>query len=104
MNSLNKFMIDRQMNALNDDNLMNLASKFKVLSEPSRLKIVRTLIPGEKCVTDIINDTELMQANVSKQLKILLQAGILTCKPIGLKRYYALTDSTVLQICQILCG
>lgn len=104
MNSLTNFAIDRQLNALNDENLMNLASKFKVLSEPSRLKIVRTLIPGEKCVTDIINDTELMQANVSKQLKILQQAGILTCKPDGLKRYYSLTDSTVLQICQILCG
>lgn len=104
MNSLTQLGIDRQMNALSDDNLMNLASKFKVLSEPSRLKIVRTLIPGEKCVTDIINDTELMQANVSKQLKILQQAGILTCKPIGLKRYYSLTDSTVLQICHILCG
>lgn len=104
MNSLENFAIDRQMNALNDDNLMNLASKFKVLSEPSRLKIVRTLIPGEKCVTDIINDTELMQANVSKQLKILQQCGILTCKPVGLKRYYSLTDSTVLQICQMLCG
>ena len=104
MKSLTELGIDRQMNALSDENLMNLASKFKVLSEPSRLKIVRTLIPGEKCVTDIINDTELMQANVSKQLKILQQAGILTCKPIGLKRYYSLTDSTVLQICHILCG
>lgn len=104
MNNLTQFSIDRQIGALSDDNLLNLATKFKVLSEPSRLRIVRTLIPGEKCVTDIINDTELMQANVSKQLKILQQAGILTCKPIGLKRYYSLTDTTVLQICQMLCG
>lgn len=96
--------LEAQIKVLRDENLNSLAAKFKVLSEPSRLKIVRTLIQCEKCVTDIINDTELMQANVSKQLKILQQAGILTCRPIGLKRYYTLADNTILQICQILCG
>lgn len=103
MDVLAKINIHNEFDTLNDDNLLNLASVFKVLSEPSRLKLVRSLINGEKCVTDIINETELMQANVSKQLKLLHQAGIITCRPVGLKRYYSLTDSTVLQICHILC-
>ncbi|MCK5741263.1 MAG: winged helix-turn-helix transcriptional regulator [Chlorobi bacterium] len=81
----------------------DLANKFKILSEPSRLKILRLLFEGEKCVTDIIEATGLMQANVSKQLKVLQMNNILGCRPQGLKRYYRVTDATVKQICNLLC-
>ena len=88
---------------LTDNDLNLLATKFKVLSEISRLRIVRTLIEGEKCVTDIIISTNLMQANVSKQLKILQGAGILECKAKGLQRFYYISDFNIVEICHILC-
>ncbi len=81
-----------------------LARRFKILSEPSRLKILRCLFSGELCVGDIIKDTGLMQANVSKQLKILTENGILGVRREGLQRYYKVVDHTVLQICNLLCG
>ena len=86
-----------------DEQLKMLAKRFKILSEVSRLKILRTLFLGEKCVTDIINATGLLQANVSKQLRILEGDGVVTCRPQGLLRYYSVTDSSVLIICTQLC-
>jgi DNA-binding transcriptional ArsR family regulator len=86
-----------------DQEIGMLAKRFKTLSEGSRLKIIRALHSGEKCVTDIINITGLLQANVSKQLKILENDGVVTCRPAGLQRFYKISDPIVFQICQEIC-
>ncbi|MFH1050665.1 MAG: metalloregulator ArsR/SmtB family transcription factor [bacterium] len=83
--------------------LEQLALRFKILSEPSRLKILRSMFNGEKCVYEITTSTKLMQANVSKQLKILVQNGIVKCRPSGLQRYYHIIDKKVIWICRQLC-
>ncbi len=86
-----------------DSELVTLARVFSVLSQTSRLKILRSLVEGEKCVTEIINATGLMQANVSKQIKILESAGIVGCRPAGLQRYYRIVDPSILEICEAIC-
>ncbi len=86
-----------------DEDLKRLSSIFKILSEVSRLKILRCLMEGEKCVTEIINATGLMQANVSKQIKIMQEAGILQCRPAGLQRFYRIVDPSIVEICQTVC-
>ena len=83
-----------------DEQLKALAKRYKILSEVSRLKILRVLFTGEKCVTDIINATGLLQANVSKQLKILESDDVVLCRPQGLLRYYSVADPSVITICQ----
>lgn len=92
-----------EKNTFTDIQIRDLASRFKILSEESRLKILRALFGGEKCVTDIINATGLLQANVSKQLKILQLNGVVSCRPAGLQRYYSVVDNTVFKICQEVC-
>jgi DNA-binding transcriptional ArsR family regulator len=96
-------MDSKKKSNFSDEQLKMLAKRFKILSEVSRLKILRTLFLGEKCVTDIINATGLLQANVSKQLRILEGDGVVTCRPQGLLRFYSVTDSSVLIICTQLC-
>jgi DNA-binding transcriptional ArsR family regulator len=86
-----------------DDDLQKLSNVFKILSEFSRLKILRTLLEGEKCVTEIINATGLMQANVSKQIKIMHDAGIVACRPAGLQRFYRIVDPAIIDICETIC-
>lgn len=86
-----------------DSELSILAKVFSILSQTSRLKILRSLIEGEKCVSEIINATGLMQANVSKQIKIMESAGILACRPSGLRRFYSIADPSILEICEIIC-
>ncbi len=86
-----------------DEDIKVLSSVFKILSEVSRLKILRCLAEGEKCVTDIINATGLMQANVSKQLKIMQKAGIVECRPAGLQRFYRIINPFIIEICNTIC-
>jgi len=88
---------------LTNEQIIKLSTKFKILSEPSRLKILRALFDGEKCVTEIIKNTGLMQANVSKQLKLLEIEGIVSCRPNGLLRFYKIIDNTVINICSQMC-
>jgi len=91
-------------NSFAEPDIPILANKFKVLSEPSRLKILKSLIDGEKCVTDIIHSTDMLQANVSKQLKILQKAGIIDCNPKGLQRFYYIKDYKIIEICHLFCS
>lgn len=86
-----------------DEQILNLSNKFKILAEPSRLKILKALFNGEKCVSEIIAEAGLMQANASKHLKTLLDSGIIACRSEGLLRIYRVVDFTVLQICQQIC-
>lgn len=89
---------------LSDKEIGLLAGRFKILAEPSRLKILRSLFDGERSVNDIVEATGLLQANVSKQLKLLANENILICEQKGLKRYYSISDTTVVQICRLICG
>jgi DNA-binding transcriptional ArsR family regulator len=80
-----------------------LTSKFKILSEESRLRILQILHNNEKSVTDIVAETGLLQANVSKQLKLLNQVGIVTFRIYGKQHMYKIADDQILKICKIIC-
>ena len=94
--------MDKRIN-FTDHELRDMADKFKSLSESSRLKILRALFTGEKCVTDIIEKTGLLQANVSKQLKILQKNNVVSCRPAGLQRFYKIVDNNILDLCNTVC-
>lgn len=80
-----------------------MAGFFKVLSEASRLQIVCVLKAGPKNVTEIIEATGLGQANVSKHLKMLAQAGIVSRQPQGVSVYYQISNPFVFELCELVC-
>ncbi len=83
--------------------LAPVAEYFKVLSEVSRLTVLSSLTSGAKNVTEIIAITGLGQANVSKHLKVLLQAGIVTRTPQGGNVYYQIADPIAFELCELVC-
>ncbi|NJK53620.1 MAG: winged helix-turn-helix transcriptional regulator [Leptolyngbyaceae cyanobacterium SU_3_3] len=83
--------------------LAQVADYFKVLSELSRLQVLCALKGGAKNVTEIIEETGLGQANVSKHLKILTQAGIVQRQPQGVSVYYQITDPMIFDLCELVC-
>jgi len=85
------------------DALVQVADYFKVLSEVSRLQVLCCLKSGSKNVSEIITATGLGQANVSKHLKILTQAGILSRKPSGVSVYYEIADPIIFELCELAC-
>ena len=80
-----------------------MADFFKVLSEVSRLQIVCNLKAGPKNVTEIIDATGLGQANVSKHLKILTQAGIVAREQRGVCVYYQIANPSFFKVCDLVC-
>lgn len=83
--------------------LIPVAEYFKILSEVSRLQVLCSLQSGTKNVTEIMESTGLGQANVSKHLKILAQAGMVARTPQGTSVYYEIADPALFQICDLVC-
>jgi DNA-binding transcriptional ArsR family regulator len=83
--------------------LSQVADYFKVLSEVSRLQVLCCLKTGAKNVTEIIAETGLGQANVSKHLKVLAQAGIVKRTPEGVSVIYEIADPILFQLCDLVC-
>ncbi|MEM9541019.1 MAG: metalloregulator ArsR/SmtB family transcription factor [Cyanobacteria bacterium P01_E01_bin.42] len=83
--------------------LAPVADYFKMLSEVSRLQILNCLKSGEMNVSQLSEETGLGQANLSKHLKILTQAGILNRKPVGTSVYYEISDPMIFDLCELVC-
>lgn len=81
-----------------------VAERFRTLGEPMRLRILDALRQGERSVGELVELTLGGQANVSKHLQILLAGGLVTRRKAGTTAYYSLTDPTVFQLCDIVCG
>ena len=94
--SIDKQKVDR-IRRSESINLLSgrMAEIFKVLSDPTRLKIVQALEIDELCVCDIASLMKLSQPSVSHHLKTLRQTGIVKYRRSGKMAIYSLKDSHV---------
>ena len=67
---------------------------MKALSDPNRVKMVKLLQHKVMCVCEIQSAMGLAQSTVSKHLKILEEAGLITFFKDGLWVNYSLSDGT----------
>ena len=83
------YMTDKQ------ESLLKLAELFKILGDPTRLKIVELLLESEMCVNHIAETMEMGQSAISHQLRVLRQARLVTYRKDGKTAYYSLNDDHV---------
>ena len=86
-----------------DEFLDLMAEKFRMLADSTRLAILRTLMRGECNVTQVVEETGRNQANVSKHLKMLAEAGLVARRKEGLQVFYRLDDPLVERLCKLVC-
>ncbi len=87
-----------------DDHLFSrIADRLKALSDPSRLKILHALEDHELCVREIQERVGGSQANVSKHLARMRQAGLVESRRAGTNVYYHVTDPAAFAICRTVC-
>lgn len=79
--------------------LQAMADRFKILAEPARLQILMAICDRERSVQEICDRTRLHQANVSKHLRLMKDAGIVACRQEGIWRYYRVIDTELLSFC-----
>lgn len=74
------------------------ATTFGALGEPSRLRIVELLRGGPFPVGEIAEELDIRQPQVSKHLRTLSEAGIVTVSPLARQRIYHLRAEPFEQI------
>ena len=77
------------------ESLLKLAELFKILGDPTRLKIVELLLENEMCVNHIAETMGMGQSAISHQLRVLRQARLVTYRKDGKTAYYTLNDDHV---------
>ena len=87
-----------------DEALALIASWFRTLAEPSRLKILRALEEGEKNITDLVAATGLTQANVSRHVQSLVDAGMVGRRREGLTAICFIADPSITELCDNVCN
>ncbi len=84
---------------LPDDNiLLRSANLFKILGDPTRLKILASLSEAELCVCDLSSLVDVSVSAVSHQLKTLRDMRLVKHRRDGKIVYYSLDDSHVANI------
>lgn len=89
---------------LSPDALEAVAARFKVLSEPLRLRLLQVLQEGERSVTDLAEAVGSTQPNVSKHLKVLQEAGMVGRRQEGNTVYCSISDPSVFALCEVVCS
>ncbi len=82
-----------------------VAQRFKMLSEPIRLRILNQLqLHDEMNVQELVDAMQQRQATVSKHLALLTREGILSRRKEGLHVYYRLNDPSIAGMCMLVCA
>ncbi|MBR2646807.1 MAG: helix-turn-helix transcriptional regulator [Clostridia bacterium] len=74
---------------------------FRMLSEPTRMKIVLALLKGDVCVYHLMEVCDGTQSGVSHQLRVLRDNGIVKAQRIGQNVEYSIADEHIREIVEM---
>jgi DNA-binding transcriptional ArsR family regulator len=89
---------------LPDDLAELIARRFRMLAEPTRIKLLDRLREGEASVNELSDALGASQQNVSKHLAMLAEAGMLARRKDRNHVYYRIADEGVFALCEQVCG
>ncbi len=81
-----------------------VAARFRVLGESSRLRLLQILRAGERNVSSLVAASGLAQANASRHLQTLADAGIVGRRRDGQSVVYYVADPAIFELCEHVCG
>jgi DNA-binding transcriptional ArsR family regulator len=84
-----------------DETILSLSETFKVLSDPTRLKIVLALAKEELCVYDIAELLGVTESAVSHQLRMLKTLRLVKYHKDGKMVFYSLDDEHIEDLIRI---
>ncbi|WP_028279495.1 metalloregulator ArsR/SmtB family transcription factor [Arthrobacter sp. H5] len=71
---------------------------FAVIAEATRREILASLRTGDKAVGELVEELAVSQPTVSKHLKVLREAGLVSMRAQGQKRFYSLNSGPLQEI------
>lgn len=86
---------------LPDDTVLELANWFKVLADPTRIRILSTLSQGELCVCDLAEILGMKPSAISHQLRYLRAMRLVKNRRDGTTIYYTHDDAHTIGLLQM---
>jgi ArsR family transcriptional regulator, lead/cadmium/zinc/bismuth-responsive transcriptional repressor len=81
--------------SITDDQAVELAEMFRLMGDPSRLRIILTCLSAPVCVSDLAARTRLSPSLVSHHLRLLRAARLLRAERQGKQVFYSPADEHV---------
>ena len=78
--------------------VQSIADVFRLLGDPTRVRLVDALTHGERCVGDLAGLVGISESAVSHQLRLLRAARLVRVRRAGRQAYYALDDHHVVEL------
>ena len=88
-------------NVPSKENILNMSKLLKVFADDTRLKILYSLLDGEKCVSQIQQEVEMSQSAVSHQLSVLRSSNLVRRVKRANLAIYCLADEHIKTILQM---
>ncbi|MFH7043587.1 ArsR/SmtB family transcription factor [Paucibacter sp. JuS9] len=92
-----------ESNPVQDKVFESVAELFSLLSTPIRLKIISAVCHGEKNVSELLEEIDTTQPNMSQHLSTLYRSGVLSKRREGTQIYYKLQSERVAALCRAVC-
>lgn len=83
------------------DTIANVSALFKILGDPTRVKIVWALEQHELCVCDIASTLDMTKSAISHQLALLRKHNLVKTRREGKQVFYSLDDEHVTLIIEM---
>lgn len=78
------------------------ASVCKGLADPKRLLIINALRDGERTVSELVDELDIPQANVSQHLAVLRDKGLVRYRKDGQWAHYSVTSPKIIEAMDLL--
>lgn len=85
-----------QSRLLTSETVESVADVFKLLGDPTRVRLLDALTHGERCVCDLASLVNLTESAVSHQLRLLRSARLVRARRAGRQAFYSLDDHHVI--------
>lgn len=80
---------------LEKDFIRDLAEFFKVFGDATRIRILQSLLNGEKNVSELADSLDMTQSAISHQLRVLRQNDLVKYRKEGKTVFYSLDDEHI---------
>jgi DNA-binding transcriptional ArsR family regulator len=80
------------------DRIETVAATFRMLGDPTRVRILDALGAGELCVGDVARRVGISESAISHQLRLLRTMRLVRVRREGRQAYYAVDDHHILEL------
>jgi DNA-binding transcriptional ArsR family regulator len=90
----------RRERMISPDAVQALADTFRILGDPTRVRILDVLASGELCVCDLAELVGISESAVSHQLRLLRGMRLVRPRRAGRQVYYSIDDHHIISLFQ----